>query len=152
MAKKTPRVKPAPRRTKARPAARQKTARAKPARKSATGPPAKPGKRAKAVVRRRKPSAAPRPAAEKSLGRPLVTAEEKLYLLFHEDFHARQIFEFLKVETVGELEQYSPQEIIRILSAPVRNTVERIRQRLAEQKRSLRDDRTFARDYLSAKR
>src|SRR5688572_20919736 len=30
-----------------------------------------------------------------SLGRPTVTAEEKLFMLFHEDYEARQVFEFL---------------------------------------------------------
>lgn len=90
----------------------------------------------------------PEPAPEVSLGRPLVTQEEKLYMLFKDDFHARQIFEFLRVQTVKELEQYSPSQIVRILSKPLTNTVERIRQRLAEMKRSLREDETFAADFL----
>jgi hypothetical protein len=85
-----------------------------------------------------------------SLGRPLVTQEEKLYMLFKEDYHARQIFEFLRVQTVKELEQFSPSQIVRILSKPLTNTVERIRQRLAEMKRSLREDETFAADFLHA--
>lgn len=90
----------------------------------------------------------PEPAPEVSLGRPLVTQEEKLYMLFKDDFHARQIFEFLRVQTVKELEQYSPSQIVRILSKPLTNTVERIRLRLAEMKRSLREDEAFAADYL----
>ena len=84
---------------------------------------------------------------EVSLGRPLVTQEEKLYMLFKEDYPARQIFEFLRVETVKELEQYSPSQIVRILSKPLTTTVERIRQRLAEMKRSLRDDAEFAAEF-----
>ncbi|MBS0205304.1 MAG: hypothetical protein JSS49_20565 [Planctomycetes bacterium] len=86
----------------------------------------------------------PKPEPEVSLGRPLVTQEEKLYMLFHNDYHARQVFEFLRVETVKELEQYSPQQIIHLLSKPIRTTVDRIRQRLAELKRSLREDESFA--------
>ena len=82
-----------------------------------------------------------------SLGRPLVTQEEKLYMLFKDDYHARQIFEFLQVFTVKELEQFSPQQIVRRVSKPVFDTVDRIRQTLAEMKRSLRDDETFAKDY-----
>jgi hypothetical protein len=82
-----------------------------------------------------------------SLGRPLVTQEEKLYLLFKDDYHARQIFEFLRVETVKELEQFSPSQIVRILSKPISTTVERIRQRLAEMKRALRDDEPFAAEF-----
>ena len=98
-----------------------------------------------------KAAAPSKPADGESLGRPLVTAEEKLYMLFREDYHARQIFEFLRVDTVGELEQYSPHQIIQILSLPLRKTVERIRQRLAENKRHLRDDSSFAHEYRTAK-
>lgn len=90
----------------------------------------------------------PQPVAkstpEVSLGRPLVTQEEKLYMLFHNDYHARQVFEFLRVDTVKELEQYTPQQIIHLLSKPIRTTVDRIRLRLAELKRSLREDEGFA--------
>ena len=39
-------------------------------------------------------------------------------MLFHDDFHARQVFDFLRAETVGDLEQHSPQEIIHRLSRP----------------------------------
>jgi hypothetical protein len=125
-----------------------KKAARKPAKKKVARP-----QRAQPVAKKKAATkAAPRKRSSKteSLGRPLVTAEEKLYMLFKEDYEARQIFEFLRVETVGELEQYGPEQIIRILSAPVRRRVERIRERLAEFKRSLRDDGDFARDYLKA--
>lgn len=112
---------------------------------------------AKAPAAKRKSAKPPRKTivrklrkTEPSLGRPLVRGEEKLYLVFKEDYEARQIFEFLRVETVGDLEKFSAQQIIQILSAPVRRTVERIRERLAENKRSLRDDASFAREYLSS--
>jgi hypothetical protein len=114
--------------------------------KAATRPAA--GARAKKVAA----TVRPRAAAPESLGRPLVTAEEKLYLLFKEDYHARQIFEFLRVDTVGELEDYSPHQIIQILSLPLRKTVERIRHRLAEQKRHLRDDMPFALAFQSTQK
>ena len=84
---------------------------------------------------------------EVSLGRPLVTQEEKLYMLFKDDYHARQIFEFLRVDTLKELEELSPQQIVRRLSKPVFDTVDRIRAKLAEMKRSLRDDEAFAAEY-----
>lgn len=84
---------------------------------------------------------------EVSLGRPLVTQEEKLYMLFHDDYHARQIFEFLRVFTVKELEELSPQQIVRRVSKPVFDTVDRIRAKLAEMKRSLRDDEAYAKEY-----
>lgn len=93
------------------------------------------------------PPSAVREKPEVSLGRPLVTQEEKLYMLFHEDFLARQVFEFLRVETVKELEQFSQQQIIHMMTKPLRTTVDRIRQRLAQFKRSLKDDEQFAAEF-----
>jgi hypothetical protein len=84
---------------------------------------------------------------EPSLGRPLVTQEEKLYMLFHDDYQCRQVFEFLRVETVKELEEFSPQQIVHMMSRPIRLTVDRIRQRLAQFKRSLKDDEQFAAEF-----
>ena len=82
-----------------------------------------------------------------SLGRPTVTAEEKLFMLFHEDYEARQVFEFLRAETVGDLEQHSPQDIIHRLSRPIREMVDRIRKRLADRNRCLAGDEQFAADH-----
>ena len=91
---------------------------------------------------------APKKRAKKvSLGRPTVTAEEKLFMLFHEDYEARQVFEFLRAETVGDLEQHSPQDIVHRLSRPVRETVDRIRSKLAERNRCLSGDEEFAADH-----
>jgi hypothetical protein len=106
---------------------------------------AKPAKKpAKKAARR----AAPKKRTKKiSLGRPTVTAEEKLFMLFHEDYEARQVFEFLRAETVGELEQHTPQDIIHRLSRPIRETVDRIRRRLAERNRCLAGDEQFAADH-----
>lgn len=102
----------------------------------------------------KKSSTTKKPASRKankesdvSLGRPLVTQEEKLYMLFQHDYHARQIFEFLRVNTLKELEELSPQQIVRRVSKPVFDTVDRIRGKLAEMKRSLRDDEAFAKEY-----
>lgn len=88
---------------------------------------------------------------EPSLGRPLVTQEEKLYMLFHDDYQCRQVFEFLRVETVKELEEFSPQQIVHLMSRPIRLTVDRIRQRLAQFKRSLKDDEQFAAGFRQTK-
>jgi hypothetical protein len=79
-----------------------------------------------------------------SLGRPTVSAEEKLFMLFHEDYEARQVFEFLRAETVADLEQHTPQDIIHRLSRPIRETVDRIRKRLADRNRCLTGDEEFA--------
>jgi hypothetical protein len=92
-----------------------------------------------------------RPAAKShkkiSLGRPTVTAEEKLFMLFHEDYEARQVFQFLRAETVADLEKFSPQDIIHRLSRPIRETVDRIRAKLADRNRCLADDAQFAADH-----
>jgi hypothetical protein len=120
----------------------KKAVKGKPAaKKSATK--AAPAKGAKKSVSGKKTVAPDEP----SLGRPLVTQEEKLYMLFHEDYEARQVFEFLRVETVADLEQLSPDDIVKVLTAPVRRTVQRIRQRLAEKNRSLLGDEEFTRQH-----
>lgn len=98
-------------------------------------------KTSKAVKRKATPA---RKTKTVSLGRPKVTGDEKLYLLFREDFHARQVFEFLRAETVRELEQYSPQQIVDRLSAPLVETVQRIRRTLADLNRHLAGDEEFA--------
>jgi hypothetical protein len=112
-------------------AAKKKIAAKKPAKKAA-----------KKKIARKKPA---------SLGRPVVTAEELLYMLFKDDYHARQIFEFLRVETVGELEHYSPQEIVNRLSRPVVESVDRIRRTLAEKNRCLAGDIDFALQHKAAR-
>jgi hypothetical protein len=82
-----------------------------------------------------------------SLGRPLVTAEEMLFLLFKDDYQAREAFRFLNVETVGELEGYSPDDIVKRLAKPVFDTVDRIRLLLASKNRSLAGDEKFALEH-----
>lgn len=95
----------------------------------------------------RKP--AKKPAVQKAtkkkprLPRPTITGEEKLFLLFKEDYHARQIFDFLRVETVHDLEQFTPDEIFRRLTRPMSESVERIRRRLADKNRYLSGDEAY---------
>jgi hypothetical protein len=113
-------------------------------------PKKKPTKKSRAAKKPAKKPAArkatnkPGRAKKISLGRPTVTAEEKLFMLFHGDYEARQVFEFLRAETVGELEQFTPQEIIHRLSRPIRETVDRIRNTLAERNRCLAGDEAYA--------
>jgi hypothetical protein len=105
-----------------------------------------PTKRPAAKPKKSAKKSAPKKRAAKkvSLGRPTVTAEEKLFMLFHEDYEARQVFEFLRAETVADLEKFTPQEIIHKLSRPIRETVDRIRTKLADRNRCLADDEAFA--------
>jgi len=110
-------------------------------------PKKKPTKKSAAKKSAKKPSAKKKAPKKISLGRPTITAEEKLFMLFHDDYHARQIFEFLRAETVGDLEQFSPQDIIHKLSRPIRETVDRIRIKLAERNRCLAGDAEFASEH-----
>jgi hypothetical protein len=82
-----------------------------------------------------------------ALGRPTISGEEKLFMLFHEDYEARQIFEFLRAETVADLEKFTPQEIIHRLSRPIRETVDRIRAKLAQRNRCLAGDEEYAAEH-----
>ena len=108
-------------------------------------------KRAATKTAAKKRAAPAKAAAAKdapaSLGRPKVTSDEQLDMLFHQHYHARQVFEFLRVHTVRELEQFSPQEIFRKLTQPVRETVDDIRRLLAEKNRHLADDLEFALEH-----
>jgi len=128
--------------------AKKKPARRKPSAAGRKRAKTNPRKGARVAVRR-KASPAPGPAANAgpSLGRPKVTGEEDLDMLFKEDFHARQIFKFLSVATVKQLEQYSAAEILRRLSRPIKETVERIRRSLAERNRCLAGDEEFALEH-----
>src|SRR6188472_735031 len=95
-------------------------------------PAKKPAQRSKKAAQKPAKKSTTKKPKKISLGRPTITAEEKLFMLFHDDYHARQVFEFLRAETVGDLEQFSPQDIIHKLSRPIRETVDRIRVKLAE--------------------
>jgi hypothetical protein len=90
-------------------------------------------------------------ATDTGLGRPRISGDEKLYLLFKEDYHAREVFAYLRVETVKELEQHSAKEILKQLTAPVVGTVNRIREKLAGYNRCLLDDEEFARQANAEK-
>jgi hypothetical protein len=106
-----------------------------------------PRKKSRPVVKSpvvRSPVASVLIEAPLSLGRPKVTGEEDLDLFFREDYHARQIFKFLNVHTLKDLERYSAGEILRRLSNPIKETVERIRRSLAHHNRCLNGDETYA--------
>ncbi len=86
----------------------------------------------------------------KSLGRPRVTGDAKLEHFFIRDYEARQVFDFLKVATLKELESFGPDEIIEELTAPVVQTVNRIRKALAMNNRCLNGDKPFALEFQQA--
>ncbi|MBW3538828.1 MAG: hypothetical protein KY476_01020 [Planctomycetes bacterium] len=120
-----------------RPAVRKKAAAKKPSRKKAA---------ARKVVRAKRP-AAKKKSGQKSLGRPRVGADARLDVLFQKDYQAREVFEFLGVTTIRELEEHPPQEIVERLTAPMVQTVQRIRKTLALVNRCLAGDRQFALEF-----
>ena len=65
-------------------------------------------------------------------------------MLFQKDYQARELFEFLRISTLKELEQYPPEEIIERMTRPVVQTVDRIRKALALNNRALKNDEDFA--------
>jgi len=88
-------------------------------------------------------------AARQRLGRPKVTAHARLDVLFQKDYQAREVFAFLRVETIRELEEHAPQEIIEQMTHPLVQTVDRIRKALALNNRSLARDEKFAVEFLN---
>jgi hypothetical protein len=107
--------------------------------RSAKGAAAKPARKPAKKPATKKVSAKKKPR----LPRPTITGEEKLFLLFKDDYHARQIFDFLRVETVHDLEQFTADEIFKRLTRPMAESVERIRRRLADKNRYLSGDEGY---------
>jgi len=133
--------------TKKKKAAVKKTAAKKSVRRKAAS--RKKVARKKATAKKKKKAArrADGPA-EPKLGRARVSGESKLEQIFLKDYEARQVFEFLNVATLKELEKYGPEEIAARLTAPMLQTVNRIRKALALNNRTLKDDKEFATQFL----
>ena len=94
-----------------------------------------------------KSQATQRTGKTKSLGRPRVTLDARLDVLFQRDYQAREVFDFLRITTVRELEERAPDEIIKELAGPLYQTVQRIRKTMALCNRSLAGDRDFALEF-----
>ena len=140
MARKQPVKKAAAKAVRAKTVLRKKAAR-KAARKPASGQATKRAGRRAASPRKKTVRKAP------SLGRPRVPADARLDLVFQKDYQAREVFEFLGVETIRELEQFGPAAIIEKLTAPMVQTVQRIRKALALCNRALAGDQAFAAEF-----
>ena len=94
---------------------------------------------------------AKKPAARRKssgFGRVRVPVDARLDLVFQKDYQAREVFDFLKVQSIRELEQFGPDEILDRLTGPMQQTVLRIRKTLALVNRHLAKDEKFARDFL----
>jgi hypothetical protein len=98
----------------------------------------------------KKPAKKPAPRGKKSsgFGRVRVPVDARLDLVFQKDYQAREIFDFLKVQSIRELEQFAPDEILDRLTGPMQQTVLRIRKTLALLNRHLARDEKFAKEFL----
>lgn len=140
---------------KAKKAAKKKAARKKVTKKAASKKKAakkkaggkKKTKSTKKVTRKKKSAKKKKTARPMPLGRPKVTLDSKLDELFLKDYEVRQVFEFLDVSTLRELEEHKPDEIVEKLTEPMVQAVGRIRKVLALQKRCLKGDEKFAKDF-----
>jgi len=132
--------------TKKKKAAVKKTAAKKSVRRKAAS--GKKVARKKATARKKKAARSVARPEEPKLGRARVSGDSKLEQIFLKDYEARQIFEFLNVATLKELEQYGPEEIAARLTAPMLQTVNRIRKALALNNRTLKNDDEFAAQFL----
>ncbi len=130
----TAKKKPAPK--KAQAVTKKQAAKKRPARKAAVS-----RKKTPAAAAKRKRVAATKTAA---LGRPRIPGTADLDQMFLKDYEARQVFAFLGVKTVKELEAHPPAEIVERLTEPLVQTVDRIRKALAVNNRCLADDQDFA--------
>ncbi|MFM7162002.1 MAG: hypothetical protein ACKO3P_16745 [Planctomycetaceae bacterium] len=91
------------------------------------------------------------PPMVNGMGPPKVVGEELLELVFRDDIYARQLFSFLAVRTVNELEKLTPNEIFDQASRPIRETLDRVRRQLALLNRTLKNDQAFALAYLKVR-
>jgi hypothetical protein len=98
----------------------------------------------------KKPAKKPAARRKKStgFGRVRVPVDARLDLVFQKDYQAREVFDFLKVQSIRELEQFAPDEILERLTGPMQQTVLRIRKTLALVNRHLARDEKFAKAFL----
>lgn len=136
-ATKTKKKKPAKKKVPKKKAVKKKSAAKKKTRQKAAGK----------KVPVRKKAGKEKKTKKKSLGRGRIPGTSKVDLLFHKDFQARELCEFLRVETLKDLEEFTPDEIVERMTRPFVQTVNRIRKMLALNNRSLKDDQEFAREF-----
>jgi hypothetical protein len=93
-----------------------------------------------------KSSSARKPVVRKisKLGRSRIPKNAPLDAVFEEDKQALAAFQLLGIETIRELEQLGPDELIMRLTSPTKQTVGRIRKMLALNNRCLSGDERFA--------
>lgn len=139
-----------------KPAAKKSAAKKKPARAVKKKPAVRSTESASArkVVRKRKGVRRATTTAglrsgkpARKLGRSQIPIDAPLDIVFQNDQSAREAFVFLGIHTIRELEQFEPDELVRRLTSPAKQTVGRIRKILAMNNRSLENDEAFALEF-----
>ena len=98
-------------------------------------------------VRRATLVAGVRKKNERTLGRSRIPVDAPLAMVFQSDAEAQKAFAFLEIQTIRELEEFDPDELVRRLSSPAKQTVGRIRKMLALNNRCLQTDESFAIEF-----
>ena len=157
-AQKTAARKAAKKKAAAKPAKKKPVAKKKPtgtvARKTAARVASEPSAPVKKVVKKRKgvrrattTSGIRTSKPARKLGRSQIPIDAPLDIVFQNDQPAREAFVFLGIHTVRELEEFEPDELVRRLTSPAKQTVGRIRKILAMNNRSLEQDEAFALEF-----
>lgn len=85
--------------------------------------------------------------ADRKLGRSRIPMDAPLSVVFEHFSDAQEAFQFLGIQTIRELEQFAPDELVLRLTSPAKQTVGRIRKILAMNNRCLANDETFAVEF-----
>lgn len=81
------------------------------------------------------------------LGRSRIPVDAPLEVVFQNDTQAREAFMFLAINSIRDLEHFTPDELVLRLTGPAKLTVGRIRKILAMNNRCLSGDEKFALEF-----
>ena len=85
----------------------------------------------------------------KKIGRSRIPVDAPLTVVFEKVDDALEAFKYLEVNTFRELEEFTPDELVKRLTSPAIQTVGRIRKYLAINNRHLAEDESFAIEFQS---
>lgn len=83
----------------------------------------------------------------KKIGRSRIPADAPLTVVFEKVDDALDAFKYLELNTFRELEEFTPDELVKRLTSPAIQTVGRIRKYLAINNRHLAEDESFAIEF-----
>ena len=144
-AKKSPAKKKAAKK-KATAARKSATSKTVPAKKAAKKAPAK-ASRKKGVRRATMTTGIRTKKQEKTIGRSRIPLDAPLSVVFEHFPEEKKAFELLNIQTIRELEEFGPDELVMRLTSPAKQTVGRIRKILAMNNRCLAEDEAFAIEF-----